>query len=182
MAALAIRLCLAAAPAATADPGPPPNILFIMADDLGQGLLPLYGAKADIATPNIVRARRLASGHGLHGHWRLDRPLTDAGGRTVFADRIGGYYAEAGAAPRTVTGKLGGAVRATPLRVARFGELAAYQLCYVASRRRAYVSGMTPSAWVRPDPGLRNKANLLRLRNTRDEPHGPLALTAAGPA
>ena len=33
----------------------PPNIVFILADDLGKGLLPLYDAQVDIATPNIDR-------------------------------------------------------------------------------------------------------------------------------
>ena len=35
-----------------------PNLIFIMADDLGKGLLPIYGAEVDVATPNLDRLAR----------------------------------------------------------------------------------------------------------------------------
>ena len=36
----------------------PPNLVFIMADDLGKGLLPLYNARVEVGTPNIERLAR----------------------------------------------------------------------------------------------------------------------------
>ena len=57
LAALAACLYIGVAvPEATASPPRAPNIIFIMADDLGKGLLPLYNdAQVYIATPNIDR-------------------------------------------------------------------------------------------------------------------------------
>jgi arylsulfatase A-like enzyme len=54
---VAIALCLLLATTAAAQPAPRPNIVFLLADDLGWGDLGSYGA-TDIATPSIDRIAR----------------------------------------------------------------------------------------------------------------------------
>src|SRR5689334_4915897 len=59
VAAMTIALCvlLATIAAAQAQPAPRPNVVFLLADDLGWGDLGSYGA-TDIATPSIDRIAR----------------------------------------------------------------------------------------------------------------------------
>src|SRR5262249_44843614 len=55
--ALWIAALACAAPAASAADAPRPNVVFVLADDLGWGDLSSYGA-TDLATPNIDRLAR----------------------------------------------------------------------------------------------------------------------------
>ena len=162
----------------------------------GNGLRALFDLRADpdesvnlwdsedpsatAARRRLLAARRtLAEGavhvqadqQGLVSHWRLDRPLVGAAGRSVLADWVGGHHAEADAPPQIVPGKFRHAVRSESLWATTFrgnpGE------------RSGVLSNHTLSAWVRMDrmdPGVQGEANLLRLFNARDERRGRIAL------